>query len=298
MNEGITLLTAHKSKGLEFEHLIVCDRLKGERNKQRDFIFEFDEIELKRVYRYYKNREFVDNDFKNALEAEKLKEKEDIKNRHYVAFSRAKNTLIVIKSKEKSGFEDISLKPCKIGEIVASKKQKSKKRLESIENFTLKIPKQNIDKKIDSKEESSVESIYFGIATHYALEKILLFEKSHIKKAVDLTRFKFGLFLNKDDFDTIEATLIKLFNNPTFKRLTKGEIEKERVIKYKNSILKPDLIVKNGDNYTIIDYKTSSFVKESHLFQLKLYKEAFLSRFENVKAFLCYLGDNINFKEI
>jgi len=70
------------------------------------------------------------------------------------------------------------------------------------------------------------------------------------------------------------------------------------VIKYKNSILKPDLIVKNGDNYTIIDYKTSSFVKESHLFQLKLYKEAFLSRFENVKALLCYLGDNINFKEI
>jgi exodeoxyribonuclease V beta subunit len=46
----VRVLTIHKSKGLEYEHVIVMDRLKKAPPSRDTIIYEYDNITLKNIY--------------------------------------------------------------------------------------------------------------------------------------------------------------------------------------------------------------------------------------------------------
>ncbi|MDX9756972.1 MAG: RecB-like helicase, partial [Sulfurimonas sp.] len=68
---GVRVLTVHKSKGLEFEHVIVMDRLKKAPPARDAIIYEYDGITLKNIYLRIKGREGVDKHYANAILKEK-----------------------------------------------------------------------------------------------------------------------------------------------------------------------------------------------------------------------------------
>ena len=70
--KGVRVLTIHKSKGLEFEHVIVMDRLKKPPSARNAIIYEYDAIELKNIYLRTKGRDFVDKNYANAILKESI----------------------------------------------------------------------------------------------------------------------------------------------------------------------------------------------------------------------------------
>lgn len=86
---GVRVLTVHKSKGLEYEHVIVMDRLKKAPASRAPIIYEYEGIELKNIYlRGRKGRDGLDAQYARALEKEKELASEDNLNALYVAFTR------------------------------------------------------------------------------------------------------------------------------------------------------------------------------------------------------------------
>ena len=60
---GVRVLTVHKSKGLEYEHVIVVDRLKKAPPRRDSIIYNYDGIHLQNIYLRTKNRDLIDNDY-------------------------------------------------------------------------------------------------------------------------------------------------------------------------------------------------------------------------------------------
>jgi exodeoxyribonuclease V beta subunit len=75
--QGVRVLTIHKSKGLEYEHVIVLDRLKRKPAPRDAIIYEYDGIVLKNIYLRSKSREELDTAYANAIAKEKELVKED-----------------------------------------------------------------------------------------------------------------------------------------------------------------------------------------------------------------------------
>ena len=101
-NTGLRIMTMHKSKGLEFDHVILYDD-KKQRNYSKGLILEFNtDIEIIRVWKDFKNRELVDPNFNIAKAKEKVKDREDLMNILYVAYTRAVKTLTIIKNENSS----------------------------------------------------------------------------------------------------------------------------------------------------------------------------------------------------
>ncbi len=130
-SEGVKILTIHKSKGLEFNHVIVADRFKRRSSNRSSLIFYYKKTLLKDIFIRTKNREYFDEIYADALEREKRLSDEDHINLLYVAFTRAKESLIVCKNKKDSSFDILGeLKSCEVGSLDSNQKIEEKpKRL-------------------------------------------------------------------------------------------------------------------------------------------------------------------------
>jgi len=127
--DGIVVMTIHKSKGLEFPHVIVMDRLSKENSNKSNILYYYEDAKLKKIKLKIQNREFVDSEYKYIKEKEDVLEYEDKKNVEYVAFTRAIHSLIILKraeltktGKSYSAFVT-NLEKIKKGEIIASQKK-------------------------------------------------------------------------------------------------------------------------------------------------------------------------------
>ncbi|MDF1882930.1 RecB-like helicase, partial [Sulfurimonas sp. SAG-AH-194-C21] len=69
---GVRVLTVHKSKGLEYENIIVIDSLKRPNVSSDSIIYNYDGITLRSVYLRTKNRDAIDIEYERALEKEKV----------------------------------------------------------------------------------------------------------------------------------------------------------------------------------------------------------------------------------
>ncbi|MCK4874557.1 MAG: UvrD-helicase domain-containing protein, partial [Sulfurimonas sp.] len=118
---GVRVLTVHKSKGLEYEHVIVMDRLKKAPPARDAIIYEYDEITLKNLYLRIKGRDAIDTQYANALAKEKSLVREDSLNALYVAFTRARDNLFVILKSKDSMFDILDLSCSKFGDLNCKK---------------------------------------------------------------------------------------------------------------------------------------------------------------------------------
>ena len=264
---GINVLTIHKSKGLEFDHLIVLDRLrKGELNVA-PVIFDYDGIDLKAIRMKFKKRENIDEKFQKVALKEKQLAKEDRMNKIYVAFTRAKSSLFVIKKSKNSIFDFLNLSPQTIGELEV-KKSNNRSTINYQSPFTIKLRdygRQEIPKEELQFSPNNFSAIYFGKAVH------LLLESSDI----DLVTNRYGFFV---DMKNVVDFYKKVKNSKEFADLIKGRRYFEVPYIKDGRFGVVDLYVDCGKHINIIDFKTTKPNDLSkYSSQIIRYKKAFFS---------------------
>jgi exodeoxyribonuclease V beta subunit len=254
---GIKVMTIHKSKGLEFENLIVLDALGAKRNSSNKIIFDYDNIRLNRVFHNFKYRENYNLEYKKAIDKESSLSNIDLINTLYVALTRAKKRLFILQNCKNSEFDILNISDTEIGELrfeLTSTKEEIVANPYSIEikNYGKQDDFLKKSKNIEYKA-NDYEAINFGLAMHYMFENLKEFDIASINSAYAITKNRYGYILG-DRVDNIKQLVQNTLNNEEFKSLTCGKIYKELPFCYKDSIGIVDVLIEYDDKMIIIDY--------------------------------------------
>ena len=293
---GVRVLTVHKSKGLEFEHVIVMDRLKKAPPTRDAIIYEYDGITLKNIYLRIKGREGVDKNYANAILKDKSLSREDSVNALYVAFTRARENLFIIAKSKDSMFDILDLKCQKNGilkceELLDNSMQK--RAFRSLEYKSLYYGTQSDILVAEKEQVEDLKSINFGVALHYMLEMLGRFEEKNIAHAKDMMINKYGHVLEDDEIEDLENRVKILLKNEQFLALVNGECYREKAIRYKNNLRYIDLLVKNGSKWNVIDYKSSISYQRENINQVNYYVKAIKEiTGDEVHGYICYLKES------
>jgi exodeoxyribonuclease V beta subunit len=288
---GIRVLTVHKSKGLEFPFVIIADRMQKGNNAKSPLLFDYEGVELKRLFLRMSKRELTDEVYSRAKEKDMELESEDELNRFYVAFTRAKNGLLIVRKSEKSSFEKLAIEDMQRGKI-EYEGEKEKSAALGVPYEGKSFGRQNV--KADKEPiEESYEDIYFGLALHFSLEMINDFNEKELENSLIFAKNRYGRLLNEDAFASIKHRILNLINNSEFQNLLKGgKLYKEQSYMFEKKRRQIDILIEKDDEVIVIDYKSSSRAKESHIKQVLEYKRAmeFISK-KRVKSYLYYLHE-------
>ncbi|MGL2639008.1 RecB-like helicase [Helicobacter pylori] len=282
--KGAQIMTIHKSKGMQFPYVIVCERLgKPNSSHSNQLLEEYNGAELMHLYYRMKNREVVDKDYARALdEEEAAKDHEEI-NVYYVAFTRAELGLIVVakdkkeskkESKNKKMHEKLDLVPLEEGEIVPAISPQKEPLIASvvINPHAYGEQVQEIEEEPDSDYEKNndQEAINFGIALHKGLEYQYAYNipKKSVLEYLNYHHGFYGL-----DYQALEESL-ELFENDAeiqvlFKNLAlRGEV----AFLFEGVVSRIDVLLwDKGQNLYVLDYKSSQNYQQSHKAQVSHY---------------------------
>ena len=297
---GLQILTIFKSKGLEFNTVILLDRIKRKNVDKSSLLFEYDSVELKNIFYKIKGYENYNKDYEKALAKEKALSIEDEINILYVALTRAKNNMIIFKKIKSSVFDILNMSPCKIGNIIQSINiSKNYDKIEKIVYTPLNLGTQ--DKQLANEkelDENHLHAKYFGITTHYCLEMMDEFTIDCLEYTLKLAISRYSNYLNEVDFIDIKNRISMLIKNNDFiSIINDSEFITEQSLIYKEEIKIIDLLLFKNDTYYIIDYKTTKDRLPEHIAQVSFYKKAIKDIFSTneVKAYLVYLHSNESF---
>ncbi len=292
-NDGIKILTIHKSKGLEFEHVIVADRLGNKRGGGGTLLYEYEDIDLVGIYQRVNQREFIDKKYAKAKAKEEILEKEDVLNMHYVAFTRAESSLIVVSKNKSSAYEHLELKEIKKGKVELKESSICEEKSLHIMSQTLQSYGTQESSKKDETGESDYFAITYGLAMHHCLEMMSKFTRTSLDQAFISTCNRYSVVLSEINLKSIYARVEMLIRDKKFLSLVEGaKLSKEQPLIFSGERKQIDLLVEKDDKIVVIDYKSSLHVNDSHLAQIGLYKKA-LSKISSkkVSAYLVYLRE-------
>ena len=290
-SSGIRLLTIHKSKGLEFDHVLVVDRFKKKSGDRSSMIFDYDDVHLKDIFVKFKNRECVDARYLEAKEREKKLSLEDELNVQYVAFTRAKSSLIICQKEKGSAFENLGLKPATYGTLDIVPKELSLSEEIPFEYTPISVGRQEKTKE-EKVFKESIAAIHFGTALHYMLENLQTFDLSSVDEAYWAMKNRYEMMLGVGEAEMIRARVLELLSHEAFLALVDGHCMKEQPIAFSGQMKQIDLLVEREDEIVVIDYKSSKKEQKAHLDQVRGYKEAMGHISEKtVLGYLCYLRE-------
>ncbi len=291
---GLQILTIFKSKGLEFDTVILLDRMKKKNNDTSSLLFEYEQIELKNIYYKIKGLESFNAEYNEAIKKEKSLALTDELNVLYVALTRAKNNLVIIKKAEKSVFDLLGLgstnKTLGTLEISAPKLLKQEE-LKKAEYKPLNLGYQNIKTAKESKEDT-VYAKYFGLATHYCLEMMDSFNDEALEFALSLSYSKYASYLHDEDFVDIKNRIKLLIDSKEFQTLIKDKsFTKEQSLIFNDELKIIDLLLEDEKQMIICDYKTTRTAHDEHFKQVAHYKKAIgdIHPKHNIEGYLIYL---------
>ncbi len=283
--EGAQIMTIHKSKGMQFPYVIVCERLgKPKTNNSNQFLEEYSGTELTRLYYRMKNREVVDKDYARVLDKEEAAKNHEETNVYYVAFTRAELGLVVVakdkdqkkdkkESKNKGMREKLDLVPLEEGEIapVISPQKEPSSTSVVIKPHAYGEQVQEIEEEpSDYEKNNDQEAINFGIALHKGLEYQYAYRipKKSVLEYLNYHHGFYGL-----DYQALEESL-ELFENDAkiqalFKNLTlRGEV----AFLFEGVVSRIDVLLwDKGQNLYVLDYKSSQNYQQSHKAQVSHY---------------------------
>lgn len=292
--EGLRILTVHKSKGLEFEHVVLIDKFTKENNKSNSILYAYDTIDVSGIYLNMSGREHVDEVYASAKAKEKQLMSEDRLNALYVAFTRAKSSLFICAKEEGSAFEVLSLSPFEIGEVA----QKVQIQEEPKEEMQVYIPQKYGSQEVITQsvegEPSDIKAITFGVAMHYMLEMMDSFSIASLEVAYLALKNRYTQILDEESLSDIYARVTKLVTCKPFLDLLEGaKIYKEQPLFYQEERKQIDLMLEYNDKIVVVDYKSSSFEQDKHKEQVSRYQEALHSIYGcKVEGYVCYLKAN------
>ncbi|MDR1911241.1 MAG: UvrD-helicase domain-containing protein, partial [Helicobacteraceae bacterium] len=261
---GLKVTTVHKSKGLEFDVVIVMDTLSRDHGGSDKLLFDFEGVKLRQIYWRQEGRENVDDQYAQAAKRQKEESKRDDLNALYVSFTRARRILLIAKNaelkksgEEKSTFAPLELEDIKIGVLSAQTAREKAKKPDGIVVKISDFGRQEVPIEIE-KENGAREARIFGTAFHYAIETLGMFERDNLNSAFFSAQNRFG-FLIPNKIEHIKERLDSLLNCEEFIALVKNRtFVKEASLAYKGEIMRFDLLVKNGDQWIVIDFKTGA----------------------------------------
>lgn len=283
--KGAQIMTIHKSKGMQFPYVIVCERLgKPRTNSSNQFLEEYDGTELIRLYYRMKNREVVDKDYARALDKEEAARENEEINVYYVAFTRAELGLIVVakdkdqkkdkkESKNKGMREKLDLFPLEEGTIAPVISSQKEPLIPSvlIKPHAYGEQVQEIEEEpSDYEKNNDQEAINFGIALHKGLEYQYAYNipKKSVLEYLNYHHGFYGL-----DYQALEESL-ELFENDAkiqalFKNLAlRGEV----AFLFEGVVSRIDVLLwDKGQNLYVLDYKSSQNYQQSHKAQVSHY---------------------------
>ncbi len=287
--KGAQIMTIHKSKGMQFPYVIVCERLgKPKSNNSNQFLEEYNGAELLRLYYRMKNREVVDKDYARALDKEEAAKDYEETNVYYVAFTRAELGLIVVakdkdqkkdkkeskkESKNKKMREKLDLAPLEEGEIMPVISPQKEPLIASvvIKPHAYGEQVQEIEEEpSDYEKNNDQEAINFGIALHKGLEYQYAYNipKKSVLEYLNYHHGFYGL-----DYQALEESL-ELFENDTeiqalFKNLA---LRGEAAFLFEGVVSRIDVLLwDKGQNLYVLDYKSSQNYQQSHKAQVSHY---------------------------
>ncbi|GHQ78513.1 DNA helicase [Helicobacter pylori] len=275
-SKGAQIMTIHKSKGMQFPYVIVCERLgKPKSSHSNQLLEEYDGTELTRLYYRMKNREVVDKDYARALDKEEAAKDHEETNVYYVAFTRAELGLIVVAKDKKGMREKLDLFPLEEGEIapvISSQKELSIPSV-VIKPHAYGEQVQEIEEEpSDYEKNDDQEAIHFGIALHKGLEYQYAYNipKKSVLEYLNYHHGFYGL-----DYQALEESL-ELFENDAkiqalFKNLAlRGEV----AFLFEGVVSRIDVLLwDKGQNLYVLDYKSSQNYQQSHKAQVSHYAE-------------------------
>ncbi|GAA9130418.1 RecB-like helicase [Helicobacter pylori] len=272
--KGAQIMTIHKSKGMQFPYVIVCERLgKPKTNNSNQFLEEYSGTELTRLYYRMKNREVVDKDYARALDKEEAAKDHEEINVYYVAFTRAELGLIVVAKDKKGMREKLDLVPLEEGEIVPVTSSQKEPLIKSvvIKPHAYGEQVQEIEEEpSDYEKNNDQEAINFGIALHKGLEYQYAYNipKKSVLEYLNYHHGFYGL-----DYQALEESL-ELFENDAkiqalFKNLAlRGEV----AFLFEGVVSRIDVLLwDKGQNLYVLDYKSSQNYQQSHKAQVSHY---------------------------
>ncbi|GAA7895695.1 RecB-like helicase [Helicobacter pylori] len=272
--KGAQIMTIHKSKGMQFPYVIVCERLgKPKSNNSNQFLEEYSSTELTRLYYRMKNREVVDKDYARALDKEKVAKDHEETNVYYVAFTRAELGLIVVAKDKKGMREKLDLAPLEEGEIapVISSQKEPLTPSVVIKPHAYGEQIQEIEEEpSDYEKNNDQEAINFGIALHKGLEYQYAYRIPK-KSVLEYLNYHYGFY--GLDYQALEESL-ELFENDAkiqalFKNLAlRGEV----AFLFEGVVSRIDVLLwDKGQNLYVLDYKSSQNYQQSHKAQVSHY---------------------------
>ncbi len=282
--KGAQIMTIHKSKGMQFPYVIVCERLGKPNSSHADQLLEeYDGTELLRLYYRMKNREVVDKDYARALDKEEAAKDHEEINVYYVAFTRAELGLIIVakdkkeskkESKNKTMREKLDLALLEEGEIAPVISPQKEPLITStlIKPHAYGEQVQEIEEEPDSDYEKNndQEAINFGIALHKGLEYQYAYNipKKSVLEYLNYHHGFYGL-----DYQALEESLELFENDAEIQVLFKNyALRGEAAFLFEGVVSRIDVLLwDRGQNLYVLDYKSSQNYQQSHKVQVSHY---------------------------
>lgn len=287
--KGAQIMTIHKSKGMQFPYVIVCERLgKPKSNNSNQFLEEYNGTELVHLYYRMKNREVVDKDYARALDKEEAAKDHEETNVYYVAFTRAELGLIIVakdkdqkkdkkeskkESKNKGMREQLDLAPLEEGEIMPVISPQKEPLITSvvIKPHAYGEQVQEIEEEpSDYEKNNDQEAINFGIALHKGLEYQYAYNipKKSVLEYLNYHHGFYGL-----DHQALEESLELFENDAEIQALFKNyTLKGEAAFLFEGVVSRIDVLLwDRGQNLYVLDYKSSQNYQQSHKAQVSHY---------------------------
>ena len=274
---GAKIMTIHGSKGLEFEYVIVLDKLSGQKSDTSALVYRYNNtLSIDRIFYRIKGREHFDREYAVVMEEKKASSLKDRKNVLYVALTRAIDGLIVLKKPKDSLFDILDMPLMELGEVNVKdlEVRGSEERVRTLPvTITHYGTQETPDKEVMNEED--YEAILFGTALHYTLEMLAAFDTESLATAVNALQNRYGQLLSARQSAEIERRVHMLIESVQFQELLfSAEFFKEQPLGYEGAVKQIDLLLDYGDHTMVIDYKSSKKYAFKHRSQVRYYQKA------------------------
>ncbi|MDD3803538.1 MAG: UvrD-helicase domain-containing protein [bacterium] len=325
---AVTISTIHKSKGLQYNAVIVPFVNWNDAKEMHKSYLIYDNPEIAVAYGEIKESVPYANTDKmlDMAKEERAKSVFDTANILYVALTRAKHELYVatVEHKEKKPTEEAKetytsadkllarkirmLGPCdalmksaidetnvvKIGKKTTKKEEKGKTKKEVENRFDIHTHEENlfIDRKMHcviDEEKECVSKRERGIILHEMLAGVK--RPDDIERAVERA-LKRGL-VSSDERNEYKKRITEIVLSEEFNEFF-GEFDKvytERELVYKNEVLRADRVMIKGKSAIIVDYKTGE-EKKKNIEQVENYVNAYRELGYDAEGWLAYVNES------
>jgi exodeoxyribonuclease V beta subunit len=278
--QGAKIMTIHGSKGLEFEYVIVLDKLTRPNSDKSALVYHYnDNLYIDKILYRTKGRENFDAEYAQIMEERKASSLKDRKNVLYVALTRAVEGLIVIKKPKDSIFDEIAMSPMTLGRLRQAQPTSTSSVPELVEGVEGKVTISNYGTQEVSTheelEEKDHEAILFGTALHYVLEMLSHFDEESLTEAMNALQNRYGQVLAPVQTEEIRERVLRLIKDNDFNALLEGAVlSQEQSLSFNGELKQIDLLLEYDDRYLVVDYKSSKKFNFKHQNQVNFYTKA------------------------